>query len=220
MRVPIRACRRSGLRGRADRHSPVPCSARISANRSVSADIGAALRSFAPCSRRQRPLDGELGVVPRDRQVLGRLVRPVDPVRRVRRLGQRLEAVRAARRDVDRVLWVPSSSKLPVRYAGEPGRRSTTTSNMAPEEQRTSFASPCARRTCRPRITPYGGSETGCPAGIGRVDAGPRATAASNVRVKKPRSSRAGSGVNTTSPGRRSARIHASPVRSCFVSVV
>ena len=47
-----------------------------------------------------------------------------------------------------------SSNESRRRNVGDLGRRSTTTSKMAPAEQRASLFSPAPTRTCSPRMTP------------------------------------------------------------------
>ena len=82
---------------------------------------------------RKRPRDGQFGVVERDRHIRSGIMRAVDAVGDVSRVGQGLEAVGTAAGTYSEVCSLSLSSKLSqFRYVGEFGRRSTITSKTAP----------------------------------------------------------------------------------------
>ena len=92
---------------------------------------------------RESPGDGKSRIVPRDGDVLARVVGRVDAVGDVGRIGQGLESVGAFRRDVDGNCDSPvRSNEAHCRYVGDRRRRSSTTSKIASAEQRTNSASP------------------------------------------------------------------------------
>ena len=105
---------------------------------------------------RQRPVDRKIWVVVRDAQVLGGVVRTIDPIAHVGGGGQRLEAVQEARRNVEMSkVVVVEQKRLLFAERRESFRMSTSTSCTAPLAHRTSFASPRPERPCMPRITPF-----------------------------------------------------------------
>ena len=80
------------------------------------------------------------------------------------------------------------------RNVGDAGRRSTTTSKMAPAEHRTSLFSPAPTRRCSPRMTPLAERDMlSWTNAAGSIPAS-RATSASKVRLKNPRRSMCGCG--------------------------
>lgn len=100
------------------------------------------------------------------------------------------------------VVWSsPVRSKYSwFRYVGDVGRRSTTTSNTAPNEQRTSLASPLPDLTCMPRITPFTDREILSCTKVSGSRPAPRTISRSNVRQKKPRSSTCAVALNMSAP--------------------
>jgi hypothetical protein len=74
-----------------------------------------------PDGHRQRPRDGQLGVVVCDRHVLGGIVRAVDAIRHIGWVGQGLESVGTAGRHVERDLLAVTQLEafpVPVRRRG------------------------------------------------------------------------------------------------------
>ena len=103
---------------------------------------------------RQRPVDRKIRIVVRDAEVLGGIVRTIDPIAHIGSRGQRLEAVEEAGRDVQSAETRCRRAGMPAagRTSASPFRISTNTSWTAPWAQRTSFASPRPDRPCMPRM--------------------------------------------------------------------
>jgi hypothetical protein len=109
-------------------------------------------RLCSPISIREQgrwkwPGDRKLRVIEGNGDVFARVVRAVDPMGDVSRIGKCLETVRTSGWDIDRLTGIaPQPKRLHLENVGDPGRRSTTTSNISPYEQRTIFASPLPGR--------------------------------------------------------------------------
>ena len=151
-----------------------------------------------------RPGDGEQRVVPADTCCRSRRVGDRDHVRDVGVVDECLEPVGASLRDVERpsVVRVELDAE-PRPRVGEPARRSTATSKIAPRVHRTSFASSCgARWKCRPRSVPARRfrDRLHCASSLDR----PAAVISSrhHVRANEPRSSTCSSSSTTTTPAR------------------
>ena len=104
--------------------------------------------------RRDRPGDGEVGVVPGDRQLVGRSIRDVHFVRHHGRSRRDDESVRKALGKIELPMIVGTQIEAdPLAERGGATRTSTATSKIAPASTETSFACAEGACRCRPRST-------------------------------------------------------------------